>query len=208
MQSRPAELDAFFGSLFAAIKAQAADNQPMQSVTERIMDALLVFGQRSEDKASDLPVCSLMADACSCVQHHVDNADKPLLVDSSVSAHAMAMQALSASLDWWRRPDAEEVGEPFASGHANAMVVGPRGLEHRSDVWIGISLIAPHVDYPAHRHKPEEVYLVLSEGEWQQNNGSWHEPGIGGVVHNPPDIVHAMRSGSKPLLATWCLWVG
>ncbi len=33
----------------------------------------------------------------------------------------------------------------------------------------------------------------------------WHEPGVGGVVYNPPDIVHAMRAEAKPLFAIWCL---
>jgi len=208
MQSRPAELDAFLDSLYVAIKSQAADNKPVQSVINRIMDALQTYGHRDDGKARALPVCSLVGDACSRVQRHVDSVQESPRTDTSLNAHAIAMQALSASLYWWRRPDADEVGEPFASGHANAMVVGPRGLERRSDVWIGITVIAPHIDYPVHHHKPEEVYLVLSEGEWQQSNGPWHEPGIGGVVHNPPDILHAMRSGAKPLLATWCLWAG
>jgi hypothetical protein len=207
MQSRPAELNQFLGSLHTAIKAQAADNQAVQSVTDRIMNALQMSGQCSDKDASLLPICSLIDNACACVHSHIDSVGTAS-VDPSVGAHAAALQALAASLQWWRRPDADAVGEPFASGHANAMVVGPKGLEKRSDVWIGISLVAANVNYPVHHHKPEEVYLVLSEGEWQQNNGAWQEPGIGGVVHNPPDIAHAMRSSSKPLLATWCLWVG
>ena len=68
--------------------------------------------------------------------------------------------------------------------------------------------MAPNTRYPDHRHPPEEVYLVLSPGEWRQGDGAWHEPGPGGVVHNPPAIVHAMRSGDTPLLAIWCLWMG
>jgi hypothetical protein len=32
--------------------------------------------------------------------------------------------------------------------------------------------------------------------------------GPGGTVHNPPDIVHAMRAGPEvPLLAIWLLWM-
>ena len=46
---------------------------------------------------------------------------------------------------------------------------------------------------------------MLSPGRWRHGASSWFEPGVGGVVHNTPDIVHAMRSGEEPLLAIWCL---
>jgi hypothetical protein len=97
----------------------------------------------------------------------------------------------------------------FAAGHANAQIVGPDG-PGRSDVLrLGASLVAPGVTYPDHRHPPEELYLVLSPGEWRQEARDWHAPGIGGMVHNPPDIVHAMRAArDAPLLAIWCLWTG
>ena len=97
---------------------------------------------------------------------------------------------------------------PFADAHANATVVGPGGLEERDDVWMGINLMAPGIRYPEHRHPPEEVYLVLSGGRWRQDGGAWHEPRIGGLVHNPSNVAHAMRSGARPLLAVWCLWKG
>jgi len=46
---------------------------------------------------------------------------------------------------------------------------------------------------------------VLSPGLWWQEGRGWHEPGIGGTVHHAPNVRHAMRSGSSPLLANWCL---
>ena len=95
------------------------------------------------------------------------------------------------------------------AGHANAQVIGPAGLGHSERVRIGASLVAPGITYPDHRHPPEEVYLVLSPGEWRQNASPWHAPGIGGLVYNPPDIVHAMRAAPvAPLLAIWCPWIG
>jgi hypothetical protein len=67
--------------------------------------------------------------------------------------------------------------------------------------------MAPYTCYPDHRHPPEEIYLVLSSGQWRQARDPWHEPGIGGLVYNPPGIVHAMRSTERPLLAFWFLWI-
>ena len=72
----------------------------------------------------------------------------------------------------------------FAQGHANAMLVGPRGLEQRSDVWVGISLLAPMVRYPNHKHPPNECYLLLSPGQFRQGDAPWFEPGAGGMLFN------------------------
>ena len=119
---------------------------------------------------------------------------------------ADAFRAIEPQLCWQRRPGAENVPGNFADGHANATIVGDGGLEVRGDVRIGVSLLAPHITYPDHRHPPEELYAVLSPGSWRQDAKPWHEPGPGGVVYNHPNVVHAMRSTSAPLLAVWCLW--
>jgi len=124
-----------------------------------------------------------------------------------VPALAGVLETLAPSLSWYRRPGAAADGDPFHDGHANAIIAGPGGLERRTDVMVGVSLLAPGVRYPDHRHPPEEIYVVLSAGEWRQGDGPWHEPGPGGIVHNPPHVVHAMRSGAAPLLALWFLWL-
>jgi quercetin dioxygenase-like cupin family protein len=123
----------------------------------------------------------------------------------TVGALAAAFAAIEPQLAWKARAGAEAHGDAFLSGHANAALVGSEGLEVRSDVWIGVSLLAPETRYPDHRHPPEEIYIVLSRGEWRQEDKPWHEPGIGGLVYNPPNIVHAMRSMQEPLLALWFL---
>jgi len=123
-------------------------------------------------------------------------------------ALADGFAAIEPQLSWKIRAGAETQGEPFVTGHANAAIIGPQGLEVRNDVAVGVSLLAPHVRYPDHRHPPEEIYLVLSGGEWRQDSNPWHEPGIGGLVYNPPHVVHAMRSAELPLLALWFLWTG
>ena len=102
----------------------------------------------------------------------------------------------------WRRG----AGRAVPGRRANATITGPEGLEIRRDVWIGVSLMAPHTRYSDQRHPPEEIYVVLSDGQWCQASGPWHEPGIGGLVYNPPNVAHAMRSTERPLLALWFLW--
>ncbi len=117
---------------------------------------------------------------------------------------AAALAAMLAYLTWTARTGAE----PFASGHANTEIIGPAGLARSDRVRIGVSLVAPGITYPDHQHPPEEIYYVLSPGEWRQNAAAWHAPGFGGLVYNPPGIVHAMRATTEaPLLAIWSLWL-
>jgi len=123
----------------------------------------------------------------------------------SLQRVGQALAALEPLMPWSQRrydgPDAAR----FAAGHANALIIGSGGMEDREDIRVGVSLMAPHVRYPDHSHPPDELYLVLSEGEWRRAEGDWFRPGVGGTVRNPPGIVHAMRSGPAPLLAVWAL---
>ena len=125
-----------------------------------------------------------------------------------VAPLAEAFAALEPDLRWGHRPGSEAHGATFHDGHANTVLVGPTGLEQRNDVLVGASLVAPGIRYIDHRHPPEEIYVVMSEGEWYREDRGWHVPGIGGIVHNPSDAVHAMRAGPEPLLALWLLPVG
>lgn len=113
---------------------------------------------------------------------------------------AAALSDLTPDLRWERRPRAPTDPVEFFDGHANAV------LMQRDDVMVGLSLMAPNVRYPDHRHPPEEFYIVLSPGEWRRDTGAWYEPGLGGVVYHEPGVVHSMRSGNSPLLALWFLW--
>jgi quercetin dioxygenase-like cupin family protein len=85
------------------------------------------------------------------------------------------------------------------------MIVGPDGLEPRDDVWLGVSLLGPNVQYPDHSHAPEEIYLVISPGDFRQGRKEWVHVAKGETYYNPHNIVHAMRSTERPLLAFWAL---
>lgn len=125
-----------------------------------------------------------------------------------IAALAEAFERLEPSLSWWRRPDAHAHGETFSNGHANTYIAGPAGFEQRSDVIIGASLMAPDVEYPHHSHPPEELYVVMSDGDWYNEHVGWYTPGMGAIVYHEPSVTHGMRSHSQPLLAIWCLWAG
>ncbi|MBB5223862.1 hypothetical protein HNP73_003816 [Amaricoccus macauensis] len=195
MRRDPA-LQSFVDALLAAYAevipgAEAADS------LERITAALASPGTRRERAGGRLPVCA-----------HLDAALGVEPGRPSLRRLVEAFRGIEPDLEWVRRASHDETAsENFADGHANAMILGPAGLENRRDIWIGVSLLAPHVRYTDHSHAPEETYLVLSPGEFRQGGGDWFEPGVGGSFHNTPHIVHAMRSGEAPLFAFWSLWV-
>ncbi len=196
MRQRPGEVQDFLDRLEEAIAQAAPPASSAARTAGKIFAALKTPGAPGDAVPVTLPVCRHGREAVALLRGH----------GSPAARLAEALDQLAPSLAWSRRPGAEAAGTDFAAGHANAVVVGPTGLERRQDVRVGISVMAPHIQYPDHRHPPEEVYVVLSPGAWRQGEGPWFEPGVGGIVHNPPDIVHAMKSGAAPLLAVWCLW--
>jgi hypothetical protein len=192
---RPIELDRFLDAARLAIESRAAPESPTGRANARIFSALARPGNLCSNRpAIRLPVCDHLAGAIGRARGGPDD----------IARIAGAFAALEPLAPWRRRPSEDAA---FSEGHANIYFVGPDALELRSDVVIGASLLAPGITYPDHRHPPEEVYAVLSPGEWRQGSGPWHEPSVGGIVYNPPGIVHAMRAGDAPLLAVWCLWV-
>ncbi len=210
MHERSPELQHFLQTMHAAIAARSTPDSPAALAAQRIFGALHALpGKPRTSLPSILPTCDLLAPLVNELIESGHDTNESSDADSmAYTEHARALAGLASQLAWFQRAGAERTGEPFASGHANATLIGKGGLEERSDVWIGVSLMAPGITYPEHRHAPEEVYVVLSSGQWQQNTGAWHEPGPGGLVHNPPNALHSMRSGTTPLLATWCLWLG
>lgn len=158
-----------------------------------------VFG-RLEREASSGAVTAARLPVCDWLEPALDAA-----APGPRGAVAEAMEGLADRLEWKRRASARPEDAVFWNGHANAMIVGPGGLEDRTDLWIGVTLMAPHVTYVDHDHPPEEVYLSLSPGEWWNETMDWTDPGMDGLVYNPPGILHAMRSGAQPFLALWFL---
>ena len=115
--------------------------------------------------------------------------------------------AIAQKLPWRPHLDYKDQTDDFYNGHANAVIIGDGGLENHCKVRVGASLIAPNVEYPNHRHPPEEGYLVISEGEWRQEANPWLARKSGETIHNPPNIWHAMKAETSHLLAIWMLWM-
>ena len=195
---RPEVLVRFLDAARDALSARAEEGTPSAAVAARAFEAL----ENSVGTIAPGPLDPPPA------YRHLPSALERAGATTELASLADAFEALEPELRWRRRPGSEAAGEVFHDGHANTDIVGPVGLEQRDDVWFGASLVAPRVRYVDHRHPPEEVYIVMSDGEWYREDRGWHTPGAGGIVHNPPNIVHAMRAGPRALLALWLLWAG
>ncbi len=188
-------IEAFVAAASSAYHSHVEDAEGRRSVTQ-IFTALEGALQVRDTPGKRLPVCSHLDDVCA----------PEAFSDLSLRKLAAAFRAIEPSLNWYLRGgDQTGANAAYATGHANAMIIGPGGLVRHKSVWLGVSLLAPDVRYPDHNHPPEETYLVLSEGDFYQAGRDWFTPGIGGTFYNPPGILHAMRSGRTPLLAMWAL---
>jgi hypothetical protein len=194
MTERSESLQLFVDAAFVAFDQFAKASDARRSMLQ-IFAALERPGAERRGPGNRLPVC--------------DHLDMTLSIKTSYPSlqHLIErFKEIEPQLTWRRRAKYDETASNnFVDGHANAMIIGPGGLEARTDLWLGVTLMAPHVRYPDHDHEPEEVYLVLSEGEFRQGEGDWFSPGVGGSFYNIPEIKHAMRSTDKPLFAFWAL---
>lgn len=191
--ARPGPLQHFLDIAMPAMQARARDGDSPASLT-RIVEAMRHEGSPGAAPAT-LPVVEWLGPALG---RQVEDADLALLL--------AAIGDLAPLLCWRRRTGDHTASGNFQQNHANAMLLGPGGLEERRDLWLGLSLIAPQTRYPDHQHAPEETYLVLSPGQFRRNGADWFEPGVGGSFFVSPNAVHAMRAGDEPLLAMWALW--
>lgn len=192
--ARDQALQAFLDALKSAIKAGESTASPQAATAaKRAFAALETPGDAAAPSRETVPATRYLAEALT------DSQNGP------AAALAAAFQQIEPRLAWQRRPDRETSDPNFPNAHASTVIVGDGGIETHTDVRIGVSLLAPNTFYPDHHHPPEEVYVVLTEGAWRQGDGPWHERGPGTLVYNTPNVVHAMQSGSKPLLAIWTL---
>jgi quercetin dioxygenase-like cupin family protein len=101
------------------------------------------------------------------------------------------------------RADAPDLGDRVAF----AELVGPDAPFRSGTVCLGLTLIAPHTLYPAHRHPAIELYFVLS------GTATWTAGGLetlappGTLVLHPSGVSHAMTTRAEPLLAVYT-WSG
>ncbi|WP_084688103.1 dimethylsulfoniopropionate lyase [Paraburkholderia oxyphila] len=176
-----------------------ADRLPLagRAVASRVFERLQTCSDDGVRHSTRYPACEWLDAALASITH-----ERPPL-----GTAAQTIKSLEPVLGWSRRTSGSQGSENYIDGHVHGMICGPGGAESRYDVQLGFTVLLPNVRYPDHSHPPEEAYVLLTAGEFRQQDGEWFNPGIGGGIHNSPGSLHAMRSGSAPFLAIWCLLI-
>lgn len=195
--ARPEALQKFLDAVRLGFEAAPADERT-RTCLHRVFDRLMTPAPAQASPPAQVPA-TIFLDAA------IEPARR---ANGAVSTLASSLKAINPSLAWRSRGGTEAEADLSAPGSiANAMIVGPNGLEDRRDVWVGLSLVPPGVRYPDHRHSPEEIYLFLTDGRFKHGESGWFTPGIGGTLYNEPNILHGMEApAAAPLLAVWCLF--
>lgn len=194
MTQRTDVLQSFIDAALDAFEQSALAPEARRTIAG-ISNALKTPGSASAGPAGRMPACQQLGGALALTT------ENPVLLRLVERFLAIEPQLL-----WDLKTNYGPTASPnFDEEHANTMIIGPGGLEERQDLWLGATLMAPHVRYPDHTHPPEEVYLVLTPGEFRQGEGAWFNPGVGGSLYNPPRIRHAMRAVDAPFFAFWAL---
>jgi hypothetical protein len=150
--------------------------------------------------APGLPVCRYWAAAL----------DRP---PAEVRHLCSSLAALAPFLTWTQNPNYRRSPPTpgFLDNYGYAVLAGPAdgppALARHDQLAFGVLLLGPHTHYQLHHHPAAEVYIPLNSAEWWRSDGPWREEAPGAVIHHPPNMPHATRAGTAPLLALY-LWRG
>ena len=167
---------------------------------------------RSIDATSDWPGCHVSPErlpVCrfweSALGAGVGGPAEPLI---------SALRELGPSLAWAQNPNyrRQPPGPTFLDNYGYAVIVGPAdgppAIAADPRLALGVLLLGPGTHYPLHEHPAIEIYYTLtSEGEWWKGAGPWRREPLATAIYHAPNVPHATRAGSSPLLALY-LWMG
>ncbi len=124
-------------------------------------------------------------------------------------ATAAVVRLLQAMpLQWRQTYGADDFGQAFLRGYGWSEFVGLRGPVPSSQIACGVLLLAPGIEYPAHAHQAEEVYLpIAGVADWARGTADFAPVPVGQPIYHAPWQPHAMRVGEEPLAALY-LWRG
>ncbi len=111
-------------------------------------------------------------------------------------------------LEWRQTYSAADFGPAFLQGYGWTEVIGLRGPIPSEQIACGFLLLAPELEYPAHAHEAEELYVPLAgRAQWMRGDEGFRERAPGALIEHASWTPHAMRTTSEPLLALY-LWRG
>ena len=196
----------------------------ISDITTRFLVSLREFYAREVDR--EVPGSSMLRE----VVQRLDEAGKdfvlpdrtvvPVLVeltgvmDMGTTAPLAAVlenfKELEPNLQWTQNPNynADRLGEHFMENYGYANIIGPGGLLEIEGLMIGALLLGPGTYYPKHFHPALEAYYPLcGEAYWSKDEEEEQQIPAGSNIFHGSNVIHAMRTADKPLLALYS-WLG
>lgn len=133
-----------------------------------------------------------------------DAVRRSLAMGASQSRIAMAIGRLANTIAWRRGRSGPFASVHFEKSHAHGVVIGPGGVEDRSDVRIGVTYMEPYSRFPDHVKTVPRAFLLMSSSEISMDGRNWFPASAGTVFASDAGQSFAMRCTAKPLLAVWC----
>ncbi len=119
-------------------------------------------------------------------------------------ARVEQIAALAGELDCRQTYTKADFGQRFLDNYGFSEWIGERGAFVSDAVACGVLLLGPDIEYPAHSHEAEELYLPLAGNAcWRSGESEWRLRAPGTWIHHPSWTVHAMRTAREPLLAAY-----
>ena len=111
-------------------------------------------------------------------------------------------------LQWRQTYSAADFGPEFLDSYGWTELIGLRGPIPSERVACGFLMLGPRIEYPAHAHEAEELYLPLAgEALWMRGRGDFVARAPGEMIEHSSWILHATRTREQPLLALY-VWRG
>ncbi len=119
---------------------------------------------------------------------------------------AAAFTEIAPGLHWDQSASYTDavLGKGFSENYAWCQLIGEQGFFRGRDYHLGFLLLGPNRHYKEHYHPAPELYWPLTQGsQWKKGEGAYMPRGQGEVIWHRPMVVHATKTGEKPLLAVY-----
>ena len=111
---------------------------------------------------------------------------------------------MAGDLDWRQTYSSADFGQRFLDNYGWSEWIGERGAFVSDAIACGVLMLGPDIEYPAHSHEAEELYLPLAGNAcWRSGESEWRLRAPGTWIHHPSWTIHAMRTAREPLLAAY-----
>lgn len=152
-----------------------------------------------------MPARALEPETTPCIRH-LDRIRE--IAPAAARPLARLLADNREALCWGQTYTEKDFGSDFLDNYGWVEVFGTRGHFANDKVAGGFLILGPEVVYSDHHHEAEEIYIPLTDGTgWRKGEGAFQVRDAGEVIHHPPNVNHAMKTGVEPLLALY-LWRG